>query len=167
MLRIEFPKEYPNILPIVFEENNLIPVSYHHNPDSSLCLGTQVELYMIFSGLPCLKIFIKKILNPYLYRWLAYKKGYPVWEDRSHGIEGLIEGYRFLLKVQTIKQVYHSLSFILTNDHFQTSQPCPCGSGLKTKHCHRKLFHQVSTRVPKNILAKDWSVIAKYIGGFD
>ncbi len=163
LLRIEFPKEYPQRLPIVFEENEVIPVSYHHNPDFSLCLGTQAELYMLFSGSPGLITFMTKILDPYLYRWLAYAKGYPVWKDSAHGIEGLIEGYRSLLKVESIDQICDSLWFILTHNHFQTSHPCPCGSGLKTKHCHRQYFHLVSTRVPKYILAEDWSVIAAYI----
>lgn len=162
LLRIEFPKEYPHRLPIVFEENEVIPVSYHHNPDSSLCLGTQAELYMLFTGAPGLITFMTKILNPYLYRWLAYANGYPVWKDRVHGIEGLIEGYRYLLKLESIEQICDSLWFVLTHNNFQTSHHCPCGSGLKTKHCHRKIFQSIAHRIPKEILAEDWRIIRIY-----
>lgn len=162
-LRIEFQKEYPDRLPVVYEEENLIPKHYHKNPDTSLCLGTPAELYVLFSKSPCLKTFMMDIVNPYLFRWLATSKGVSLWEDRSHGVDGIIEGYCTLISLKNVTQVHDSLLFMLTHRDYRSNSLCPCGSRIKTKLCHRKKFEWISKRVPREILYEDLKLIKLHL----
>jgi len=164
-LRLEFPQEYPDLLPVVYEDGQTIPSQYHRNPDTALCLGTPAELHVLFSKSPCLKTFMTEIVNPYLYRWLAFSRGDTLWEDRSHGVDGLLEGYRDLLGLKNTSLVRDSLLFILTHHRdYRSNLPCPCGSGEKTKQCHRKRFDWLVDRVPEDVLRTDFITITAVQG---
>jgi len=157
-LRIEFPASYPRHLPIVSETSGTIHPKYHHIQNASLCLGTEAELYMIFSKIPCLVTFMNEFVNPYLFRWLTIQHlGHAPWIDRAHGLKGIIEGYCHILQLEHARQVFESLRFILSNRDYRQNHPCPCGSGEKTKQCHRKRFEHLVSLVPMEVMQNDYS----------
>ncbi len=147
----------------MIEVDGAIPVAYHRNPDSSLCLGTPAELYLIFRKAPNLDSFMNRIVNPYLYRWLSVKEaGVPAWEDRSHGLDGLVESYSELLKSDDVGVLVRLLTKAIV-DGIHPNQPCSCGSGVKFKHCHMKRVRRIMDSVPHDVLFSDLGYLNKMV----
>ena len=46
-LEIEIPADFPTTMPTVHEIGNTIPRNYHKNRSTTLCLGTNIELYSV------------------------------------------------------------------------------------------------------------------------
>lgn len=161
-MKILFPKDYPNSLPTVFELDGKIDKAYHTNPDLSLCLGTEVELYAVFSKRPCLKTFIEEILNPYLYRWLYITKyNKEPWADRSHGIIGIMEAYSEMLSVPCDKNMICNFISLLMLRNTRANSLCPCNSGKKVKCCHRKKLEKLAGEIPTSVFYKDFLYIKR------
>jgi hypothetical protein len=105
---------------------------------------------------------MRRILNPYLYRWLEVKKsGFATSEDRSHGIVGIIESYSELLKSKDVGVLLCLLGSALL-DGIHPNQLCACGSEEKFKHCHMKKIVRVLDAVPHEILFHDFRQIENY-----
>ena len=155
---ISFSPDYPNSLPHAFELDGKIESSYHHFlSDGSLCLGTEIDLYKIFSENPCLDTFMTEILNPYLYRWLYIKRfGKEPWTDRSHGNMGIIESYAEALDISSDKNTVKKFLVLLLENKTRANSLCPCNSGEKVKCCHRKKLDKLSTKIPAQIFFRDF-----------
>ena len=155
---VSFPSDYPNSLPHAFELDGKIETCYHHFlSDGSLCLGTEIDLYKIFSMSPCLDTFMTEILNPYLYRWLYIKRfGKEPWIDRSHGNEGIIESYAEALEIPADKSVVEGFLALLMGKKTRANSLCPCNSGKKVKCCHRKKLDKLLTTIPSQVFLRDW-----------
>lgn len=156
-IKISFSQEYPNKIPKVYELDEKIESNYHHfQSDGALCLGTKIDLYIIFSQSPCLDTFINEILNPYLYRWLYIKKfGKEPWADRSHGNKGIIESYAELLSIQADKEIINSFLDLLVENKTRANSLCPCNSGKKVKCCHKKKLENLLKKVPQQIFVEN------------
>ena len=154
---IIFSPDYPNSLPHAFELDGKIETCYHHFlSDGSLCLGTEIDLYKIFSMSPCLDTFMTEILNPYLYRWLYIKRfGKEPWIDRSHGNEGIIESYAEALEIPADKSIVEGFLALLTDRNTRANSLCPCNSGKKVKCCHRKKLDKLLTTIPSQVFLRD------------
>jgi hypothetical protein len=160
-LRIEFPENYPENLPIVYELDCQIPSDYHMNPGKQLCLGVAADIAIIFHKKPDLQTFIEKILNPYLYRWIYLQKyGTAPWGERPHGIAGIYEFYSDFFHTKSVSVIISLLSLaIMQND--RANFVCPCGSGEKVKSCHRKSIHKLYTAVPVTTLVDNYRLLQK------
>ena len=160
-IKISFPPEYPRKIPKVFEEGGKINSNYHHfQSDGSLCLGTEIDLYMLFSKNPCLVTFITYILNPYLYRWLYIQEfGKEPWSDRSHGNEGIIESYAELLNIPADKETVNRFLKLLLEKRTRANSLCPCNSGKKVKCCHKKKLENLVKRVPQQIFLQNYFLL--------
>lgn len=156
-IKISFPKDYPCTIPQVFELDGKIGLNYHHfQSDSSLCLGTEIDLYMIFANNPCIDTFMNDILNPYLYRWLYIQKfGKEPWADRSHGNKGIIESYAELLNIPTDKEIVNCFLYLLLENKTRANSLCPCNSGKKVKCCHKKKLEKLFKKVPQQIFLQN------------
>lgn len=149
-LKIEIPENYPLTMPKAFEVSGKISSNYHKNSSTELCLGTPADLYLKWkpNNFSC---FMKKIVNPYLYRWLFINKfGKEPWADRSHGKTGIIEFYSEYLKVQKNSKTIKAFLFILINGNARLNTLCPCGSGKKLKSCHMHKLNKLLLNVPKD-----------------
>lgn len=152
-IRISFPNDYPCKIPQAFEIDGKIDLGYHHfQSDGSLCLGTEIDLYMIFSNNPCLDTFMTEILNPYLYRWLYIKRfGKEPWTDRSHGNMGIIESYAEALEIPADKNIVKEFLALLMEKNTRANSLCPCNSGKKVKCCHKKKLEKLLNKIPQQI----------------
>jgi hypothetical protein len=143
---IRFPKDYPFRFPIVFESSEKIPrnLSRHINNQGNICFcNPQDELSLSRNGIT-FKWFLDEILNPHLCREYAreYLGYYPTGE-RSHGTEGIWEGYFDLFETTNKKTVLEELKMILNIRKPGRNSPCYCNSGRKYKTCHEKLEPEV------------------------
>jgi hypothetical protein len=158
-LEINFPPDYPEKPPLVKELDNKIPLTFHRNPDGCLCLRTPVEQYLVFSKVPTLENFMKNLLNPYLLSWLWYQRFTEMpWGERKHGILGLVESYKDLLKLKNCKHtIQFMVEFIKNEIHHR--KDCPCGSGLSLKRCHGNIILELEHNLPRGQLIHDFIFI--------
>lgn len=142
-IRIAFPENYPDELPIIGEIGGRIPNSYHHLDDGALCLGTPADLYTRFAQARNIKNYLNNIVIHYLYRYSYIEKNNKEpYGDRAHGFDGIIEGYQELLKTDNARIVFLILHMEYDKrtkqDYKFNNFKCLCGSGKKFKLCHGK-----------------------------
>jgi len=158
-LEFNFPINYPEKPPNVKELDYKIPNTFHRFTNGYLCLCAPVEQQIIFSQDPTLENFILNILNPYLLSWLWYNRFNEMpWGEREHGILGLIESYRDLLKLNDIR---HTISFMrgFVNNKIHNKEYCPCGSGRLFRKCHGNIVYKYECSLPKDQLIRDFIFI--------
>lgn len=158
---ITFPDDYPNEFPEVLELDGKIPVSddNHVNRSSeyfttSLCLGTNIEVYKIFIRSRNIVHFIEKILIPFLY-YISYKNkfGCTPYSDRSHGFLGILEYYKELFKIIDKNKIIQFLEYAhnYSNSGLKTY---PWGSDKIISRSHINIIKDLS-RVPGKYLNYD------------
>jgi hypothetical protein len=130
-----FPENYPYSLPTVWETGGKI--SRHLMDDGSLCFGNPQDVAAVCKGSITLDWFLEEILNPHLCReYVREKNGeYPTGE-RSHGLEGIWEGYYDIFDTTDKAEVLRQVGMTLSHVKVGRNGPCYCGSGKKYKHCH-------------------------------
>ena len=160
-LTIEIPLDYPKRISIAHETWKKIPKEYHKNTNTELCLGTEIDLYMLYDINHPFTSFMEKILNPYLYRWLYLKsRNREPWPDRSHGKQGIIESYSELLLIPKDSVIIRKFVSILALGNARMNYLCPCGSGIKLKKCHMHKLKKLITRYPNSIFQKDYILLS-------
>lgn len=136
-LEILVHKDYPNMVPKVFEVSHLIPSDYEHlYCDRSFCLGINGELLMQLHKNASLVAFVEGPVRSYLYSALfheAYGR-YP-FGDRPHGYQGILDFYKERFDVEDESSAYQIMQFI-AKGKYRGHLQCPCGSGIKTRNCH-------------------------------
>lgn len=130
------PKSYPLKVPVIKEEGNRIPRSFHTNPDDTLCLEAPIKLYIAFNKNPTLLHFIESCALPFFYSYSYFEKnGELPFGDRSHGGEGLLEMYKEYFQLKDNFSVAKLIK-ILAENNYKGSNACPCQSGKKLHRCH-------------------------------
>lgn len=143
---IRFSENYPFRFPIVIETSGKIPkeIDRHVKPDGSLCFSNpQDELSLSKHGLD-LVWFLNEILNAHLCREFVREKTgkYPTGE-RSHGNEGIWEGYYDVFNTINKEKILEQLNLILYHRPIGRNAACYCNNGKKYKTCHEKLESQI------------------------
>lgn len=135
-IKIIFPDSYPDDYPRVIEKGSRIKPEYHTMPDETLCLETPLNQMIIFRQSPTIIGFVNKLLVPYLYRhsYIQKYKSEP-FEDRKHGVDGIIQQYSELLNTSDIG-VITKLLRVVTSERYVRGSPCPCQSGKTLEQCH-------------------------------
>ncbi len=162
-VRITFPATYPYSFPSVVETSRKIPreVARHVKNDGSLCFGNpQDELSVCKSGIT-FTWFLDEILNTHLCREYAREKTkeYPTGE-RSHGIEGIWEGYYDILHTTDKASILKELDVVLNHVPIGRNTPCYCSSGKKYKVCHERIESEILT-IGKNEAVKLFKLLKK------
>lgn len=141
-IRVHLPNAYPNALPKVWETEGKI--KRHLLADGSLCFGNPQDIGNLVKDGLRLGDFFSRVLNPHLCREYAVDtvQTYPDGE-RSHGLEGVWEGYYDLFKTTDKATILNELSLILSRSRMARNQPCYCGSSKKYKRCHYLLENTV------------------------
>lgn len=95
-VKIKINKDYPNTIPKVYELSKKIPDSYKHiNVDSSLCLGTDLDIYDCLNNCSSFEDFYNSIICVVFYGISFLKRyGYCPFGERSHGNKGIVETYK-------------------------------------------------------------------------
>lgn len=136
-LEILVHKDYPNIVPKVFEVSHLIPLDYEHlYSDRSFCLGINGELLMQLHRNASLVAFIEGPVRSYLYSAVFHETygRYP-FGDRPHGSDGILDFYKERFDVEDEVSAYQIMVFI-AKGKYRGHLQCPCGSGIRTRNCH-------------------------------
>jgi hypothetical protein len=158
-LVFSFPQDYPNNPPIVNEIGGKIPNGFHRYSNGGLCLCSIIEQYILFSKNPTLENYMERLVNPYLLSWLYFKAhGVMPWGERAHGGKGLIESYKELLHIDNERNL---LLFLrnLTIGTIEQRKPCPCGSGVPFRNCHKRRVEKVFISIPESIIYNDYMII--------
>lgn len=136
-LEILVHKDYPNIVPKVFEVSHFIPSNYEHlYDDQSFCLGINGELLLQLHKNTSLVAFVEGPVRSYLYSAVFHKAygRYP-FGDRPHGSQGILDFYKERFDVKDEITAYQIMLFI-ARGKYRGHLECPCGSGIRTRNCH-------------------------------
>lgn len=136
-LEILVHKDYPNIVPKVFEVSHFIPSNYEHlYDDCSFCLGINGELLLQLHKNTSLVAFVEGPVRSYLYSAVFHKAygRYP-FGDRPHGSQGILDFYKERFDVKHKTSAYQIMLFI-ARGKYRGHLECPCGSGIRVRNCH-------------------------------
>lgn len=136
-IAITVPPNLPLGIPKVQELSSVIPPSYEHlYPDRSFCLGVNGEIAMGLIDDPSLVSFLEGPVRSFLYAAVFHERygRYP-YGDRPHGCEGILQFYSELFDVDDDRKAA-ALMHCIANARYRGHAPCPCGSGLRSRHCH-------------------------------
>lgn len=159
---IQFPNDYPDDLPIVWEVGGKIAKGYHHFSDETLCLGTLIEINKIFHAAPNINNFIESLLIPYLYRHSYLKKFKKApFADSAHGVLGIVQWHQTYFELDDPRKILQLLSIIIEGK-YRGHLRCPCGSKKKLRKCHGPKLIQLFD-VPKKYVQLEASSILAYV----
>lgn len=138
-ISIHVLKNYPNELPIVFEESGKIKKdpSNHVNYDGSLCLGAPIRLKLILKKDPSLIYYFEKCVLPYLYAVTimnSTEKGF-VFGELRHGDRGLLDDFKSLFQLPEDKKVVQMLKILSVSKKQSNKSLCPCGCNNRITAC--------------------------------
>lgn len=157
-VRVAVPRNYPYGFPSLFETGNKfehIP-DRHISEDGSCCVCPLQESDLVSQKGITIKDFFLKYVIPYLANQL-YFDSEEEWVngDYEHGVEGILQYYKELFKVDDIKEVINLLSFF-NSKKMNRNDDCFCGSGSKLKRCHLEDYNIIKnlskTRIEKDLL---------------
>lgn len=136
LIKIILPNDYPRTPPVAQETEGRTN-NFHTNPaDSTLCLGSSLEVKKRFAEEPSLISFVENLLIPHLYSF-SYKEKYGQlpYGELSHGGTGILEYYMEFFRVSNELCILGLLK-ILADDNYRGHRDCPCESGKRLRQCH-------------------------------
>lgn len=153
---IEFPRDYPRHEPIAHDITSRFQHDAdHHFIGDRACLWLKpVESKWQRNDPDALQTFLDELLIFY-FRQLAMENdpagGYP-GPARAHGfppayVEVLTE--RLRIPRAAIRRMRHALA-----GSVRRSAPCPCGSGMRYRECHRSEISRFLSEVPPEQLTQ-------------
>lgn len=142
-VEIMVPKDYPQILPTAKVIDGKVPKDFHTYPDNTLCLGSPIEMRMKFRKRETMLGFVEDLLIPFLYS-CSYREKYGgmPYGELSHGMDGILESYKGLFRIDEDWAVMAFLK-ILADDNYRGHISCPCGSNVKLRNCHGKILREL------------------------
>lgn len=154
-LEIWFPNDYPDQIPKVMAiDKRIQPIADRHvfsNRAACLCLPHEVSRH-----LP--KINFEFLWEKLLKFWLigqAYydRNGEWPFKARSHDATGIYEGFSELLDISNKDAVKRFTLLLIRKNVAKGHEPCPCGSGKRLRSCHRKLYNEIRSLLPENVMS--------------
>jgi hypothetical protein len=158
---------YPDSFPVVFEIGERIPpkMDRHKYSDSdACCFSTSAKAQvMLKTKITSLLIFIKEIVVPYFKSNSFYElNGRYANSTYSHGLSGIIEGYKDILCLPEstteliICTIIHNR---LKGVKLEIRDACYCGSGLTLKKCsngHHNTAYRNFRKIDREVLMADF-----------
>ena len=147
-IEIKYKEGFPYRFPLLYEVGGDIPneADWHKYNDGRCCITVDPdEILKCKDGISVIT-FIEHYAIPYfanqIYRFQndKYLNG-----EYSHGFDGLREFYSDLFKT-TDRSKWREYVNIVSSDKtlkMDRNKPCFCGSGLKYKFCHDKVFYNI------------------------
>ena len=157
---------FPYRFPKLYEVGDLIPcdVDWHKYSDNSCCITVPPEeIILCKDGITVIQ-FITRHAIPYFanqcYRMItgSYKAEY------AHGKQGFLEFYADLMGTTDISKWYLYMEYAFENNRlkFERNISCFCGSGVKFKKCHDRIFDKMRV-IGKDTLANHFRMLSKII----
>lgn len=166
-IEIRYDRRDPASEPKVKEIGNAIdPVMDNHiNPvDQTCCVGVYNEWEALTNDTSFAGFLGGPVRNFFISQTIFRRKGIWIFDQRKHGLEGMVDAYGELLgdPAPTAESVGRTLSFLALPTH-KGHWPCPCPSRKRYRHCCRarlspaplpqvvaaKLFARLSAEVAK------------------
>ena len=152
---LQVPVGYPNKVPKLFCKPEEIPweLDRHVFPGSGVaCLCVRSEYRKHWPPGSNLTDFLGSLVHPFFAGQLFYQVHghWPTTGQRSHGRDGIIEAYTdFLLPLgrPTESQIESFMRLLARTKRPGGHEQCPCGSGLRLRHCHHKLLNSLRAQV--------------------
>jgi hypothetical protein len=137
--------------PMVFETVGRIPrVADRHVFEShgNCCLGVWEE-WLLRSSDHSAAAFLTGPLQDYFLSqsWYEDKDEWP-FGDRSHGRLGILEAYCDLLGIGLDLLKARAYLIFLSKPSTKGHYRCPCGSGLRLRHCHGDNIDRLRKEIP-------------------
>jgi hypothetical protein len=156
------PSDYPDSPPRVWETDGRIPreTGRHTFPDGSLCLGTPLALWLALDG----KFAVERVIDVPLRNFLVgnslveQDEPWP-FEEQSHGVAGIVEHFGEVLGAHEPMALCKFL-IDLAQGKVRGHWPCPCGSGVIIRKCHRDTIERLRG-APLGILGHAVDLILK------
>lgn len=146
-LEINFTKNFPYCFPKVIETSGKIEkiIDRHVivNKNNSLCFTVVAEELTICRLGITTRWFLDNVLVPRLAEEYLVNHGGKYAHEFSHGPLGDLEYYYQKFNIKDPKDVIGYLKFILKGEFPKHFERCICGSGLKFKKCHRRIFEDL------------------------
>lgn len=143
-IKIDFPHNYPEILPKVFETKSRIPktADYHNSEKSGLCLATIAGVRQkISEGRKTFTDFISDLAIPFLFgHSYKEKKGEYPWPPARHEFNGIIDEYKQYFNIPDDSIVKFLIGVFGGETPIKGHLPCPCASGKKFRDCHMSKY---------------------------
>ncbi len=144
-VRVTVPRNYPYGFPSLFETGNKfehIP-DRHISEDGSCCVCSLQESDLVSQKGITIKDFFLKYVIPYLANQL-YFDSEEEWAngDYEHGVDGILQYYKELFKMNDIEEVINLLSFFNTKK-MNRNDACYCGQKAKLKRCHIQTYNTI------------------------
>lgn len=161
-LEIELPDDYPNSLPLVWETGGRIPweLDRHVLPIGALCLGVPLRLGIALKGRFDIESILEIPVRNFLIGNSLVERGED-WPhgDRAHGVAGILEEFDELIGTDDKMRVSRFLLDVLQGK-IRGHWPCPCGSGLVLRKCHREGWETIR-KAPRWLLHHSLDAIMK------
>jgi len=151
-VEVRIGRQFPNDIPVVFETGGRIPLSFHRNPDESLCLGAPTALRLALSQSPTVGGFIDSVLVPYLYGHAYHARfGVMPYGELPHGRAGLAQHFRTYFRMPAATNIPALLSLTGLRRRVANKCPCPCGSRRRLGRCHHREVNRA-----RAVLGREW-----------
>ena len=157
LIEIKFEAGLPPDRPKVWEIDRRIKrdKDYHINErDGSCCLGVYDE-WSTKTGDSSFVTFLRVPFRNFFVSQSHYQK-YGTWpfDERDHGLPGMLQSYSELLGCATdVSTVGCQLDF-LTRKGPKGHWVCPCGSGKRLRCCCQPHVNELSKRIDRNAAAR-------------
>jgi hypothetical protein len=154
-------KETGRRIETVAQANNLSMLDFHINNDGSACLCFIFDKYTYLPNGFNIRDFMHNLLVPFFYAQSFYERDHRwPWGEYEHGLFALFQWYAerkeaitidglnqcidYIKRCKNIKG-YKVPTLILTllkqKDNIKGHQPCVCGSNIKFRNCHPRIFN--------------------------
>lgn len=137
-LKLVFPRDYPEKLPMVIDEEGYFPRNqeYHIYDDGSFCLGSELKIKSVLSGDHSLSAFFDEVVDGFLYAVThRIEHGNFPYGDLAHGEKGLVDDYGEMFGVSGKQAVMRALQALGKRKREANKLPCPCDCGLRLGRC--------------------------------
>lgn len=160
-LKLEVPRGFPRALPRVFETGGKVPMTFHRNPDTSLCLGSPISQRFAIEREPTIGGFIDRVIVPYLYSHAYFVRfGRVPFGELAHGAPGLEDDVRRIFRLPSRTNAGEFLRLASLKRRHANKQPCPCRSGLRLGRCHAAAVHHARYRLGRFVCRAEWELLA-------
>jgi hypothetical protein len=149
LIQLEFPRDFPDSIPILREIGGRIPwhQDRHTNTNGESCPIVPEE-WLLRSDRDSILEFLAGPVRNFFLGQLAVEQGrhWPFGE-RPHGISGLLESYAELIGTSDSAAVRRYLDY-LSRDIVKGHWDCPCGSNKRLRDCHLEAVKTLRQKIP-------------------
>lgn len=155
-IEIEIPRDYPRSLPVVREVGGRIPwkPDFHVNQDGTACVFIPDDRQRCFpEGAPFIQFLDGPVQSFFLGQTIVARGGDWPFGEWSHGEKGVREYYRALVGTENDDEILRFLE-VLSKKEIKGHLPCPCGSGLRIRHCCKERLIDLRSKTQPQVARK-------------